>query len=561
MVKDLLVLSKDNVKVKGYFQENRDLFAGVINSIVKTTPGLEDYDLAGDLYKIVPDLLDHPDQLISIINLYEKGKYSEVGQEFLGLIQEDPKIKQYFTDNGELFKRILIDKTMGMKSYGVKDEVADIFKHIMKEQNISKIQGLLDQYEKGNWLGLVTDTCRMIEEDHKFAQYMRDNKESFNKIVTAIVDSYPMIKTYTGNVSVGTLAANLLQDPKQIREVVEGYQAGGVQMVKQGEKFLAAKAMDSDVRGVVLQVATGWIFADGSGKQEVINRIPETLIETRVVQENNVTLNDAARAVITAGDNSAKKQELNTLLDRNILFDGVTIGSTRKHVKLEHLDINNSFVNSQFNNVSFQGSKFTNASFTGATFTNTDFSKAEIDGATLNSLIPALKNGTISLNGSKIIGDMPASLDLSDISLQGVDLSAVTSMNDVNLRNTDLQGAILPTDQTILKTSYNLMSAKFDSEMSVLKEQNQNYMLDLIVDSIASRAEYLGGELLDPVLLRQNIEKLYIGDTPMGKELREAISQNPDSIKYKNFPVAVDSYKNTKDLLTTSAVMTLLYEN
>ena len=62
--------------------------------------------------------------------------------------------------------------------------------------------------------------------------------------------------------------------------------------------------------------------------------------------------------------------------------------------------INNSFVNSKFTNVSFQGSKFTNASFTGATFENVDFSNTELDGITFQSLIPALKSGTISLKGT-----------------------------------------------------------------------------------------------------------------------------------------------------------------
>jgi hypothetical protein len=176
-------------------------------------------------------------------------------------------------------------------------------------------------------------------------------------------------------------------------------------------------------------------------------------------------------------------------------------------------------------------------------------------------LVPALKNGTISLNGAKIVGAMPAGLDLSDISLKGVDLSAVTSMSGVNLKNTDLRGATLPSDQTILRTSYNLTSARFDSDMSVLKEQNQKYMMDLITDSIISKAEYLGEPLSDPVLLRQNIEKIYMSDSLVGEELRKSISQNPDSIKYKYFPVASDSYKNTSDLSTTSAVMTVLYEN
>ena len=91
----------------------------------------------------------------------------------------------------------------------------------------------------------------MIEEDPDFAKYMRDNQESFSKIITAIVDSYPAIKTYTGNLPVGTLAAKLLKIRKSIRELIEGYQSGGVTMVTQGAKFLAKKALDSQARGAV----------------------------------------------------------------------------------------------------------------------------------------------------------------------------------------------------------------------------------------------------------------------------------------------------------------------
>ncbi len=133
------------------------------------------------------------------------------------------------------------------------------------------------------------------------------------------------------------------------------------------------------------------------------------------------------------------------MIERNILFDGVTIGSPEKQVKLENIDINNSFVNSKFTNVSFEGSKFTNASFTGATFENVNFSNTELDGITFQSLIPALKSGTISLKGAKVVGPMPYALDLSDISLQGIDLSGVTSMAGVNLKNTDFRGACLTT--------------------------------------------------------------------------------------------------------------------
>lgn len=560
MVKELLVLSKDNPQITQYF-DNKDLFVGVIDKIVKTTPGLEGYDLKGDLYKIVPNLLEYPDKLIDLISLYEKGKYPDIGKEFLGMIQEDKNLKQYFTENSELFKRILVDKAMGMKSYGVKDEVAEIFTHVMSDQNIPKVQGLLEKYRKGDWLGLATDTCLMIEEDLDFAKYMRDNQESFSKIITAIVDSYPAIKTYTSNLPVGTLAAKLLEDPKSIRELIEGYQSGGVTMVTQGAKFLAKKALDSQARGAVLGIVSSWVFGDGTGKQEVINRIPEALVEVSPPPESRVSLNDAAKAIIAAGDDISKKQELTSLIERNILFDGVTIGNPEKQVKLENIDINNSFVNSKFTNVSFEGSKFTNASFTGATFENVNFSNTELDGITFQSLIPALKSGTISLKGAKVVGPMPYALDLSGISLQGIDLSGVTSMAGVNLKNTDFRGAVLPRDEVALRESYNLTSATFDSDMSDLQKKNQTYMMDLITDSIISKAEYLGESISDPKLLRKNIEELYLSDSSMGIELRKLTSQNPDIVKYKSFPVASSTYNNTSDLSTTAAIMTLLYEN
>jgi hypothetical protein len=38
-----------------------------------------------------------------------------------------------------------------------------------------------------------------------------------------------------------------------------------------------------------------------------------------------VSLSDAAKAVIVAGDDISKKQELTALIERNILFDGVTV--------------------------------------------------------------------------------------------------------------------------------------------------------------------------------------------------------------------------------------------
>lgn len=41
-------------------------------------------------------------------------------------------------------------------------------------------------------------------------------------------------------------------------------------------------------------------------------------------------------------------------------------------------------------------------------------------------------------------------------------------------------GAVLPTDQTTLRDSYNLTSAQFDSDMSMLKGQNEKYMMDLM---------------------------------------------------------------------------------
>ena len=64
-------------------------------------------------------------------------------------------------------------------------------------------------------------------------------------------------------------------------------------------------------------------------------------------------------------------------------------------------------------------------------------------------------------------------------------------------------------------------------------------MMDLITDSIISKAEYLGEPLSDPVLLRQNIKEIYMSDSLVGEGLRKSVSQNPDSVEYKSFPKVV----------------------
>lgn len=559
MVKKLIVLGGETPEIKQYLTGNKELFVKVLNHSLKQSPALSEVNIEDDLYNILPALLNHPKELTDIVTLSEQGKYGEVGKKFFDLIQSDPSIKEYFLNNASKFKQIS-EKIMGLGVYGVKDEVSKIFDVLLAKDSQPKIKELLDLYEDGNWNELIKSTCKFMEDDPAFNQYIQENKGNFSKIITAVIDKAPAIKTYTSGANVGDIAAAILKDPKSIRELVESYENGiAATVYTLGKKVL----FDSEFRAALATAATGWLLGEG-GKQQLVDGIKQEL-SARGPSDKLVNLSDFVQKFgkDVVGDNEQQKQKLAELTGRNTLFDGVRIGdSYGDRLKLENLEIKGlTFVNSNIENVSFKGSVFQSVSFTGASFSNVDFTGATIDGDTLRSMTDSLKKGNISLDGAILVGD------LSGMSLRGANLIGVTSMRDVNLKDADLSNATLPAQPSLLLTeTYNLDKAKFTEgvvSQEIALEQKDN-VITKAVEKIAEKAnenkEVMTAEQKDQLVYK--LRELSKDSSEVGAYVKEVLELTPSDIITSNFPIGTSKLSNVFDYLNkTSDLMTILYNH
>ena len=151
MTVDLLSMIDKKPSITEYFKDNRDIFVDILDKTFKNTHALANSNLKGELYDLVPNLMEHPKELIEIINTQKTGDYAEVGKKFLNIVEKDTSIAEYFKEKGTLLAEIGV-KAAGLNNYGIDGEVGKVFGLLMKSGNKEKIQGLIDHYEKGETL-------------------------------------------------------------------------------------------------------------------------------------------------------------------------------------------------------------------------------------------------------------------------------------------------------------------------------------------------------------------------------------------------------------------------
>ena len=96
LTKNVLELAEHTPKLQEYLNNNKEIFGQVIESMMKENAAFQSSGLSGKVYNIVPALFDHPKELNNIIDLYEKGDYIKIGQEFFSLIKQDESLRRYF---------------------------------------------------------------------------------------------------------------------------------------------------------------------------------------------------------------------------------------------------------------------------------------------------------------------------------------------------------------------------------------------------------------------------------------------------------------------------------
>lgn len=381
MVKKLLSTVEDTPEINQYLKDNQALFVGVLDQVIKQVPELEGYNLKGDLYDIVPALLDHPDALIEIIECQEKFQFEKAGQVFFDLVKTDERFKSFFAKNQKIFAGAAL-KAAGLETYEIGNEVGEIFSHLMNERNAPKIQKLMDRFHNEEWLDLAKDLCNMIEQDPEFKQYVVSNKKNFSKIVKVVLDKLPEVRELTGGTKVSKLAGLIITDPASARELIEGIEQGKFMGAYAVAKFAWNKAFDPEIRSALSETVMGWFAGRNESQQEVVTGITEMLSSRD--PEERVNLTDFIQASYNEMSKDVEidqRQKLQKQILRKKFFEKADIvGERFDKINMSNLEVTgNQFVNTKFEHVNFENSSFTNASFHGAKFNDVRFTGTEIE--------------------------------------------------------------------------------------------------------------------------------------------------------------------------------------
>ncbi|AFB31730.1 MULTISPECIES: pentapeptide repeat-containing protein [spotted fever group] len=87
MAKELIALTKDNPEIKKYLNNNREIFASILDKTLVDIPGINKLDKQ-ELYNVLPSMLNHPNELVKVIEEIEKSNYRGAASAIYNLAQK-----------------------------------------------------------------------------------------------------------------------------------------------------------------------------------------------------------------------------------------------------------------------------------------------------------------------------------------------------------------------------------------------------------------------------------------------------------------------------------------
>ncbi|WP_039457212.1 pentapeptide repeat-containing protein [Candidatus Jidaibacter acanthamoebae] len=371
IAKNLLEITKNDENVRKYFAEKSEIIVGVLDQVLPKVEVLNEYGLKGNLYELVPHLLNHSGKLIGIIDIYQddkitdQQKYLSIAKNLLEITKNDENVRKYFAEKSEIIVGVLdqvLPKVEVLNDYGLKGSLYELVPHLLNHSD--KLVEIIDAYGEGKSIKALRVLREIIKNDLSIREEL---KAQFEVNRDNIID----------------LVTERLERSERIPQVIKGRKAGELVVNIAEGAIQVADKIAADIENTI----------EGVKKQKKFDQAMENKIEQ------------------TGED---KKPEQQVKYD-DILIDGRDL-SGRDF-------INTSFDKSVIVNTSFNDSKFTNTSFKGTTLENVSFKGAVIDAATLKTMVESLKlGGDLNLGGAKLIGDF-SGIDLRGISLADVDLS------------------------------------------------------------------------------------------------------------------------------------------
>ncbi|WP_341790838.1 hypothetical protein [Rickettsia endosymbiont of Gonocerus acuteangulatus] len=181
IAKELITLTKDNPEIQQYLNDNKKIFANIMDKTLEVVAGVGNLDKE-KIYNILPSMLNHPDELVKIIEGVENSNYTNAASSLYNLAQKT----NYF--EGQLPSLAKAGVKIGLNY--VAGKVINIFSDAQQPLEESKITDkniLIDQAIDKVFLQAKSENKQNLPNKKEFANEVKtickENPELENYIV------------------------------------------------------------------------------------------------------------------------------------------------------------------------------------------------------------------------------------------------------------------------------------------------------------------------------------------------------------------------------------------
>ncbi|AFE50162.1 pentapeptide repeat-containing protein [Rickettsia prowazekii] len=333
MTKELISLTKDNPKIKEYLNNNRAIFASILDKTLMDIPGINNLDKQ-ELYNILPSMLNHPDELIKVIEEVEKSHYHGAVSAIYNLAQKTnyfegqlPNIIKAGFNSGFNYATEKV-KDVFSSSRDFKDKVIDeitIRKHLDKIQNGKfNLEGAI---LLGNLSNIDFSGVSLKNADLTKVTSLKDcNFKNTNLVDAKLPDNLIMFTdTYNLDKAIPTLAPRLIK-AQQAKLVDKAIDKVFVQIKAEEKKILFSKKEFLQQVKILLeenQTVKDYII-------DKLNSFPMNMVtnlETpKINQYKHITnhVNSPFQILNPLYENIANQQDIKSNLFANILSEKIS---------------------------------------------------------------------------------------------------------------------------------------------------------------------------------------------------------------------------------------------
>ncbi|NRB10382.1 MAG: pentapeptide repeat-containing protein [Rickettsiaceae bacterium] len=550
-----------------------------------------------------------PGELNGLVKLYTKVKLAtktkekeqlqgELTNKFIDFLSKNKALQKYFKENTDNFANTIRQVT-GVE---LSNEVAGMFIDLISDpKTIGGTKDIIKLIQGKKPMDAVIKVCDLLNDNSEFLKAMNKNNIPFQEFIASAMQKMPAeLHLATSGYSGATVASIILQNPGFIKTLLKKYQdyektgevftLDNLQLLSGNALFFASVVFDEFEKSGQVNLHKPHIMKNiiKSLLTSKTNDL-ETLVKGQITDYKQQNLQNEYDGIIKASIQSPtlfNYQDLKGNSDKELKLENVTIKNLQfVGTNLEHVSFKNSkfvgtpFLGAKFDKVSFENCILENVSFDKAVFNGkVNFKGATIDGKTLATLAPLIKqNKNILLDGVKIIGDL-SNLDLSGISLKGADLSGVTKVTNTNFKKTDLDRVIFnKKNSNIFMESINIFSAKNFTvnkiatnplDQKLIKSAQYKHQRKYVAEHIANAMFKYKSKARSNFV--KEVQRIYHDNTIIGENFRKFCSRNfadidkniksSENIAVKNMVSILEKHKNNPKDLKNALIINNLAE-